>query len=1047
MPPRMKLILKISFAVVCCNFFAPYLPTFSLPLAQAETIAQQAEGNGGTDLAEFARTVQLYDRARLQNPNSAASKKLAALVDERAKRILSNSAAEMTRLLNQQPRVKDFSARWAEVEETVKAMSDLRGRYSLPFRVLKNPELPPTPDNIATGVFEAAAASPEDVAKDSPRNLKERMARYAAIGGKGALEFTNQYVAFSIATGMLTVAQLGADYGGNPVSVDDLMKSLKSVDGGVQFGIFMATNHLVAKLLSGVHAKVLPRWMVPQIGMVAGFLASSLFYDLKSDQNVQICISSRLMAVKLPGFRINEQACDAAFDTWAVHNKIIEYMPRIISLTSAAILTGETRNAIGRMGRTETFKVFLKGARLARAADAFAISAAGGFTPPAVAVAVGEFVIFLAYQKLIEPTVNSQWSAFQVSTLNVKTTLDQYGLHREFLFPKDFSRPPIVNAFDVDATDLPSAHGRMMTFIANMDQSGWQPPSPTSECTKGKLFIKPPFQPFTLLADWAFSRFFQNGDLSLMASPLGLAAGTMAYSAQVGMNSLNRKTPQELKCETLSQPLSLIVRYGKMQFTWRQLRNAHFEEAFYNWMRLIGRFADQYVAAEKLFTFLTKAKYAEVHGQAKRPDLSKQALNREIGRSAGMVNLAQALPPTSLGIVPTPTMVDYVIAGFACGIPRARSGLPADAGLGGSLLAKMREKFERLHSGQSFVVTPYGSSFQFVPPNLTAEGGEICLRTFAPRGLALIPPVALTQLGGDLIRQEMRSPRRELQIFSGEWRDSGSRERPPRVYENLADFVYDNLDPSIYDSSVGATDSSTWWLKNVASKINSVWLGYTEKFNEFVNKKFLPVVKDESFKTGCAPPFKMAFAKQSVTRRETDEWGFVPLEGRASSGSAISGEYACSDPAWSLRIANGLLSSINVELRTYMRALHSIYLNLHDVKDRPQARLRFLAKANALLRAAESGSNLGERADRSGKAASELIALFTDNRTFLPKGQVQNADYKAVMFATFALQTAKILDEIRSHADLAGAMNIDRYNSRPAVKTEDNKVHMGPLTR
>jgi hypothetical protein len=929
-----------------------------------------------------------------------------------------------------------------------KQLDDIAGKMlsasiPLPDQLLRDPSKPASPDNIINLGLEMFLAPSNVLALEAPTHFNYRVSQMMNAGGNAALSFSNQYLVYGIAMGVVAVAQWGMYYDRNPMAIAQL-NHLLDPTGMAGFGAFMAVNHPITKLLSGIRAGTIPKSMIPYVGMAAGSLASSLFHDLWTDKDAHECVRSMWLGSP----KVDDVACGKSFDTWMIHNKIMQYAPSIISMLLSAQLAGVIRSSIVSAGSSDSMKVIFKGMRImpkaayeaSKGARAATIAAAGGFTPGGIAVAVGDFVLFIAVDAVISGPIDYYWQGFKIGNFDAVPWINKWGFHHEFWFPKAGEKQALSDAFDVEATNLPGVHGYFVDLFQTLQATGWKRPSKES-CVPKDLDRNQP----------------DEAMLKQMAT-IDPAAAAFYPGAQ-------QKSSAQLRCEVLARPDDLLERYAKINQEWRTHLLSDFSSSQQNWMQVVAKFNDVYQASMTLGKYLADEKWAVTTGQKAQADLSRETLAKLIAPTAKSPNGAESEKsnPTSFQHIQTPELVDYVMASFACGTKVDLSqGVAPESSQPQGVFARAVSYIQSKTIGDSYIKTPFGSSFEFQPPNLTTENDHICR---VAQGYAGARQRALLMPDGGV------SP---LAVFNGIWiADDGKK------YSSLADYVFDHMNTAVYKSGGRYSNFPDWWSTNVTDTIAPVWSRYEASYQALVNRSFTPVLFEKSYWSGCsmtpAPHGRggKPEADKSAFRNEiTDGDGFLV----ATGPTAQRGKFGiCKDGPTAYRAGNGVFLSIELEARNDLRGLYSIYASLFENFNGPRKeRGQFLSLANGLInsvrtlnkdrlidptvaaKAAEpdDGLSLNEPDPNADTVASRMTAAQKTIQSLvgLIKSQmiaskISPEDMRVELAGKLAQQLSQLVTEGEKYSDVVNALSFEASTSRPTGQNLDTPKSSSPLER
>lgn len=794
-----------------------------------------------------------------------------------------------------------------------------------------DPNKGPSEENIRSARISLPAIPLTEADFEDSNRQKHRLRSIVNKVGGAAVNFSNQYFAYSIATGIIAMSQLQFADTSNPNALELWIQQTTDIMGAAGFMIFMAANHKMIHLLNRIKSKRLPRSMIPYLGMAAGSFAQSYFHDLWVDKDLWKCLRSYYDSKAQP----NPAACDKAKRTWIAgqHAKILQYAPTVISMIGSAALAGAVRSALLASGGPQALKqgymkVVAKGVRLfskAQWARRATILASG---LPGVVVTIGDFVLFIALDAhVLHEPVNQLWQNMRMNYFDPQAFLDnRLGLHSEVLFPRENTYQLIDNAFDVEATNLRSAHEYFMETLELMGQSGWQRPPETRTCAPKEIAEGIESGKLKQLKDiWFFQRL---------------------YSRQ--------KSAQQLRCEIFSRPADLFERYASVNREWRSVLLNHYSIGQSNWLNFIDRFSKLYEASYLLAKHLAKLKFEMVeNGVSERPDLSRETLAKVINAPLSTDSPDEERPEAAHAsklektAIPTPELIDYVIASFACG-PKPNASV-----VGNSVNLK----------------TPYGSNPKFLPPKLTNADYSICV-----------------------VNPYNGKTRNPFDGFFIDWKNNR------KVYNSLAEYVFDHLDPELYQK-IGINFSfENWWTQNIREPVAPVWAAYEDAYAQFIAESYVPVLFDRSLKH--------------------------------NSGKSEN----------AYRVAHGIFLSLELEVRNYLRALFSIYSSAisgtDDVENKKSA---YRALANKLIDQIKEidaellNSEAYTEIVIETEATLEMLLLLVEGEILSSEGP--NTDFQLEMASEIRKLLSKIHLEILQYASSFHALKfVDGSSAREHAK-------------
>lgn len=937
----MSLQKATRFAVVLLLTLSLVSPatTLAQSAAQAHTDIDSVE-----ELREVIRQVESLpaDMTGAQEQLSKALNTASELLikSEGVLRKINKELAELTDS-NGEPRKAADKVRVAELRRRAQVLAmvanDLAkfiGRHGGEFNssFFVDPSKGFSEDNIRPARISLPAVPLTEADFEDSERQRNRLRTLVNKAGGAAINFSNQYLAYSIATGFIAMSQLQFADTSNPNALELWIQQTTDIMGAAGFMIFMAANHKVVHMLQRAKKKRIPHSMIPYLGMAAGSVAQSYFHDLWADRDLWKCLRSYYDPKSQP----NPAACDKAKRTWMAgqHAKILQYAPTVISMLGSAALAGAIRSAMIKSGGAEALKrgymkVAAKGVSLMSKTQWARRAATLASGLPGFIVTVGDFVLFIALDvHLFHEPVNQLWQDVRMNHFDPQAFLENHlALHSETLFPRENTYQLIDNAFDVEATNLRSAHEYFMEILDRMSKSGWQRPSSARTCAPKKIaegIEKGELKPLSEL--WFWERLLYR-----------------------------QKSSQQLRCEVLSRPADLLERYANVNREWRGVLLSHYSMGQSNWLMMIDRFSKVYEASYLLARHLAKLKFEMIeNGETERPDLSRETLANVINAplTGAAKNEEDAEPVHNAKFdktaIPTPELVDYIIAGFACGPDP-----------GANIVGKKSVNIK----------TPYGSNPRFIPPKITNRDHSICV---------------VNPYNG-----KTRNP------FDGlfyDWRNDR------KAYKSLAEYVFDNLDPALYQK-IGINFSfENWWSERIREPIAPIWAAYEKSYAKFVTESFVPVLFDRSFKY--------------------------------DSGKAPN----------AYRVGNGVFLSLELEMRNYLRALYSIYSSAiagtEDVENKKSA---YLALANRLV---EQIKGIDAEVINTQKYIEILLETEENLETLLLlvegeilSGNGADREFQLEMAGQLKMQLSKIQMEILQYASSVHALKfIDGSSARELAK-------------
>ncbi len=986
--------------------------------------SSQAEDEKYFRLTKIVHEIQALQES---DANLEAAKGKRKEAEALATELTLDLSKQFARIKNRQEEVN--SEQLAELyrrQSYVNEMSGLGG-LAVPMAILNDPKKAAGEDNIIRGDIAMAATAGAAADADSPAKINERLKNWGRAGYQGTMNFGNQYIIFSIAMGFIAMTQLSVNFKEHPNALEMWEKQTTDLLGVAGFGFFMLANHQTVKLLSKARNGTLPPSMINYIGMTVGSIASSAFHDLWTDKDVWACMKPYYDSK----VKKDPAACGRMRKTWMAHNKILQYAPTIISMIVSTPLATAVRTAIAssigqHMPKQQYVRVAIKGAQIlpkAKWVRRGYYVVVGGV--PGFAVAVGDMILFFAMDIFVTADpINQAWQDYRMNFTDMKAQMDKnWLLHHEFFFFKEGQLQPIENAFDVEATNPRSAHQYLMEMFNRQQATGWKKPQDTQACIPDYIKeqaknVKPSddkyWGPYLMKILW-----FQLG--------------------------YNVKSQQQLSCEVHSRPLELISRYGDVNKDWRNFLLQKFNESQSNWSTMALRFTDVYDAYMKLARHLAEAKFNMNKKGAARPDLSREALMKVLGQQKvddkhdqGGHGAKETSHYKILGNISTPEMVDYVVAGMACGPDLKKS---ADSeGVISKTWNKVYSYVGQTVNGTEFVKTPYGSSLNFVPPKITTGDREVCA--------AIAADPEYNWLGGEAAAIAASTPKNPF-------RDS-VKDSTGQSFANLAEFVFEKMDPAVYEGTGNYSNFPIWFNDAIIKPIEPVWSQYAAAYDQLIDEKYMPILFSKSIRWGCAPDVDKNRVVKPAQMDAKDEEGFVAQSGKKTYfernwfgflREKQTQETVCKDSSQAYRVADGVFLSIEIELRNYLRGLYSLTMSSVPKDEHDVLKARYLEIANRMIEDVRLLDPEKLKSEEFEERVDDLEALqkaLTDLATAQLRsqvGKIADADlqFKVEVLEKLTLQLEKLSAELKQHALVIEAMDFSSATARSSGQSVNSR--------
>lgn len=891
---------------------------------------------------------------------------------------------------------RDSVIRYLETMRTWMRTELETARIPLTGVILINPNLGATATNV------------HQIEVDWLVSKKEELRRQAvafAKGTPGAIKhFGVQYATFGVAKFLLDVMQLGYAYEINPTSIEQNLRGLFDGPGAAGFAVFMAANHPVAKLLHGIKNKTVPLRLIPYVAMLAGGMASTMFHEVIEDKDLRACSRSYFVSL-----RRDEAACNKALDTWVVTNKIVDWTPGLVSLVASQaaadfaraglVAGGKTAykglNAVAATRFTIRGLVFVPAtAKYAAAAlRAFGTAAMSGNPVATFTIGGVQFMAFLWIDSMISEPIRNFATDQLMARLNLKTTFQKYGFHRDFYDPPAGAKQMIQDAFDVEGTDLRSASKYLRLNYINLAHNDWQEPSGPNKCVPPGIAERK--MPGILLTKPIL--------------PWGNAFDGLWSWARVAW----KKSDEQLRCEVLAQPKAIIGRYAEQSEAWRtEYLLKSFKAKQQNWLQLIAQFNEEFQTAMKLTKFFAEAKFATAKDPSKKPDLSPQAIAKASVEDEGLKYLRSEPKPSPI--------VEQTIRALACGTKQ------------NVFMRGVSKVMDWWHSGptSAYIPTKFGTSWNFYAPNITTGDGSICRNGAYTSDPDYTPMTNETQINA-------------ADTFTGKFYDRTSG----KTYTGLAEYIFDNLADEVWNSNDGRySNFSTYWTTHVQDEVEKVWATYTETYKKLVTEHFVPVAFNREFRNGCP-----ALTPQNSSKGLHDEDGFVK-QTTANSNDPNSIRL-CPDNHMSLRVAHGAYLAIEIELRNYFRGLHALNAALYkDPMARASSQGQLVKLANDVVTGIAT-LNPDDLRKTDVDAWTELLRSKVEEMKTLMESRLDELNEpkeKSFRRETVAQLTTLSLGLLTEAANMAGEVKMMDFadaNARPIDKDIYKKKGGNPFNR
>ena len=817
-----------------------------------EELLSKVEDRHARSFTEFMQSTAAYETLLAKGKKANLLPRLRERVILMGIQLVTDLVAQAEELKAQKPKegspqAQEYKSIQRLLSLLYKTQSGLKGLTS-PFIILSdgNSNLI-TERNARPGFFSETGhtawpshSGPALGASGSAR-FRARLWRLRRASVTHLVHFGQTYSAFMIATGLLTFAHLATNYEQNPVALDQYIHHATDPLGAVSFGVFMAASAVTVKYINGIKTGAIPKSMIPYIGMAMGLVASGLFYELAVDKDLHRCITS--------GFKASKD-CDKAFDRWVANNKILQYTPVIISLLTSVGAAGVLTSGLAKGVQAAKSQTVFSGISIGPKVQAVK-NWGGAILKSRYLLSIGSFFIFLGIERQIGPPLIQAFERFRLGTFDLKAWSDRWYFHRDYWIETSTHQDPlfyVTDTFDVEATNLPTAHHYYHSLVNSWRDRQWSMP-----------------EEYDLAACYITGLMEASGEsLSLEESEDGQEASA-ALDLDLKEDQKFRKPKAMRSCEILSQPARLIDRYAMVEDSWRMHLNANFFSGLLNWIEWGSSFSQDYILSYRFYEYLMQQKLD--HSRAgTEPDLSKTHL---LGK---LIELGGVQDPE---IIKLPEFqadyerkLSHLLHSMACG-PQNKDFfyVMADGkkekkpSHQTSEIIKLGTHLVNVEDYHSFR-TPVGSPARFRPPALVDEPGEsICQYRTQHRS-----PFN----NHDYVKAALKAKQEGRlddfvynEVFDSSWTNPKGEK-----FESLAHYIYAKANRDVWWTRVSRQSGlNSWWQERVQEPVAAIWSFYEKRYKDLYYTGFIPRL----FKQG--PDYN----KKSRLRRRRG--GAKPMEG------------------------------------------------------------------------------------------------------------------------------------------------------------------------
>ncbi len=752
--------------------------------------------------------------------------------------------------------------------------------------------------------------------------------------------FTLQFMTFEVAKLTMAIAQLKFAFATDPMAWDQFVKQI-TFENAAAFGVFSLVDTISHAALTGVLKGTLPKSMVRYVSMAVAMFATNVFSDMMNDRVLQECVSWSWFGKKPTA----KDVCAKSFETWVGGEKIQQYTPMVTSLILSTLVADGIGKGLGHANLVvKGFGMMDEASYITKFGQGLNAASNALLTSVPVVMA-GKMFLFLAIEHFVDPIIQNHFNRFSLKTFSIQAFFSKLFGHRDYRMADEIQDQFIGNVFDVKAKTLSETHHHLLNFLAWNEKFNWEPVLEKSNCIK-----------------LTKNRGEQTWNM------------TLEDGSQQTYTYWNKdKSDPQMDCEVLTSPEELLARSGELQRSWRQLLLKDFNPSFSAWREKLNGFMAQYTGFYNFGKFVSGAKFLydldikEGQKSPALPVLSRTSIEKAIfnetdptqdlevfqdpaddskGNSLSSALIAQAeevntgakktsdekkqkskradIPfPKSLHNMMLTSVADFYVSAASCGGKDRQESVVSKAW-----------KYFWSETGSDFVKISYGSSLNFEPPQLADEHSEVCTEKESGEFQKLVP-------NGRGVAEHIYKD-----LFKPKWRGADGSE-----HNSLAEYLFFNLSKAIYGEGTEEDPQlgfDNWFKANVRSDVEPVWNFYDTQFRTMFQETFAPVFFKRQIENGCSllnptktNPFEILDAEGFLALTQQSDWLHAPKDS----------EWLCRDSVNELRVSNGIVQSIELEMRMYLRILKSLYLSFYDKTptNREIAKKFYLSRANSLI--------------------------------------------------------------------------------------------------
>ena len=613
--------------------------------------------------------------------------------------------------------------------------------------------------------------------------------------------FANQLFAFSLA--QMTISVAPPIFGGNPVSVEQSWGAVTDPYGIIAFGGFVGAHWGTNKTLS--RWPVLPSSLNNFIGMAVGFSISAALHELFIDTDLRSC-----------WFAGDEAACEIAGKRWLTKDKYVGNTPDILAMGVSAgvshlIFSQTMEKALKAMPPSMALKV-----SQAMRLPLFT------FSPISLVLNTASFVLFLGLHQAIAPTFYDVWDPLNLNWLGWSLSEE---LKKEKPYVSEY-----IRSYQQSKKEMEWLRNHTGALLHHRDSY--------AECLTQSIF--------------RVNAIPQSSHLE------------NEPSQQLQHKYFLKK---QQKCERRLQPAFIVQTNAAFERASDTLRLKNFRNQQMNWFMLVSNYAEVYGVSRMVYKLFHDLKKEELKLKAqrdqhqydqsqyeekikalrtKREDLFSSQKNfrtyvdqlrphRKSKDGSPEYDSSEIPFPKSVGNTKLGHLADYILYSMACGSNILKTQNP---------FTQSEDSFENT-ADVEMIKTPFGSSFEFIPPKITDTNRFVCTRHSL--GFNSLLPTQNSQNLEDI----SKDIKERNDVYRGRWLGSDQKK-----YNSLPDYIFENMDPSFVNKdfnhgkdSSHDHDSFPWWSTHVDKPTGKVWKAYNKAYIKLVTKELIPELVGEPHKT------------------------------------------------------------------------------------------------------------------------------------------------------------------------------------------------------